>query len=90
CERVGLRLDSHDREYMFWWALGAPNSGIRIETIYTFPHLEQLGDPDFEPCAIVCAICEGGTRLHGLERVVIAEEGLSLFMGDDYSPDPDA
>ncbi len=27
CRNVGLRIDSHDPEYIFWWLLNAPQSG---------------------------------------------------------------
>ncbi|MFH2104553.1 MAG: hypothetical protein ABIJ39_14490 [Chloroflexota bacterium] len=57
CQDIGLRLDSHDPEYLFWWLLSAPESGFRLETIYTYPELEQYLDQTFTPCAIICTTC---------------------------------
>ena len=86
CQQVGIRIDSLDMEYPFWSLLGAPNSGIRIETIYTFPHLESLKDPEFKPCAIVCTICGDRTKIHGLD-LVHSEGGISVYGGTSYSPE---
>jgi hypothetical protein len=88
CEQVGLRIDSHDPEYPFWWLLGAPESGTRIETIYSLPELDRYQDPSFNPCAIICTICGDRPRIHGLDRVNSFDE-ISLYMGSDYSKDPD-
>jgi hypothetical protein len=79
CREVGLRIDSHDPEYMLWWLLGAPENGVRIESVYTYPHLERYVDPYFRPCAIVCTICEGRAELNGLP--LAARTGTtSLYM----------
>ncbi len=32
CRDVGLRIDSHDPEYLLWWILGAPELGFRLES----------------------------------------------------------
>jgi hypothetical protein len=61
CREIGLQLDSSDLEYQFWWILDAPQSGYRLETIYTYPILEDLLDREFTPCAVICTIC--GERL---------------------------
>jgi hypothetical protein len=89
CRSVGLRIDSHDPEYFIWWLLEAPQSGIRIQTIYTFPRLERYIDPSFRPCAIVCTICTGQTRLHGLDRL-LSIDGVDLFVGDGFVPEEGA
>ena len=86
CHEVGLRIDSLDMEYPFWRLLGSPNSGIRIETIYTFPHLESLTDPEFKPCAIICTICGDRTKIHGLD-LVHSEGGISVYGGMSYLPE---
>jgi hypothetical protein len=87
CVDVGLRIDSHDREYLFWWLLNAPQSGIRIESVYPLPELAHLADPEFRPCAIICTICGDRTELHGLP--VIEDYGeVKLYAGDSYSPVP--
>ena len=87
CRQVGLRIDSIDMEYPFWWLLGAPNSGVRIETLHTFPRLESLKDPEFEPCAIICTICKDQKQIHGMTRT-LQEGGWSLYIGGEYSPRP--
>jgi hypothetical protein len=86
CRNVGLRLNSNDLEYAFWWLLGAPQSGIHLETIYTFPYLERYADPTFKPCAIICTICGDRLQIHGLPRVM--NSGMvSVFVGPDYVPE---
>jgi len=88
CRDIGLRIDSSDPEYPFWFLLGAPQSGYRLETIYTFPDLEALLDRDFAPCAIICTICGGRTRLHGLD--LAAQTGrMKLFVGEGFTWDED-
>jgi len=86
CQQIGLRIDSHDPEYLFWWLLDAPQSGVRIESIYSFPELERYTDPSFTPCAILCTICGDRTRLHGLPLAGTFHEA-ALFMGPGYEPD---
>ena len=73
CRQVGLRIDSHDPEYVFWHLLDAPQSGFRIDTVYAGARLASLIDPDFRPCAIVCTICGDRERLHGLDLVQSSE-----------------
>ncbi|GAP14309.1 hypothetical protein LARV_02076 [Longilinea arvoryzae] len=86
CKDVGLRIDSHDPEYLFWWLLDAPQSGYRLESLYTNPDLERYIDPAFHPCAIICTICGDRTRLHGLS---LAGEysGVKLFAGPGFESD---
>ncbi len=88
CRSVGLQLDSHSLEYTFWWLLDAPQSGFRLETIYTYPELERYLDPAFKPCAIICDICRGKKYLHGLSLVSDYTGQVQLYMGPDYSPNP--
>src|SRR4030067_134954 len=91
---VGLRLNSSDLEYAFWWLLDAPQSGVYLETIYTFSYLERYRDLTFKPCSIICTICGDRVRLNGLHltanygKVSVfvgptfrAKEGLSLIRG---------
>jgi len=89
CSQVGLRLDSHDLEYLFWRVLHAPESGVRIETVYTYPELVRYLDPTFRPCAVICTICDGRTRLYGLP---LAQDfgTVTLFAGQGFLPNPDA
>ena len=84
CTQVGLRIDSHDPEYLFWHLLGAPQSGYRLEAIYPVPRLEPLIDRSFSPCAILCTICGDRDRLHGLD--LVGESGeVTLFLGDAFT-----
>jgi hypothetical protein len=85
CNEVGLRIDSHDREYLFWWLLDAPQSGIRIESVYPLPELEHLADPDFRPCAVICTICGDRSEIHGLPLKDDYGE-VKLYVGDGYVP----
>ena len=87
CRNVGLRLDSHDLEYPWWWLLEAPESGFRLETIYALPWLEKLVDPEFRPCAILCTICgDERTTLHGLP--LVEDFGpVRLYAGPDDGPE---
>jgi hypothetical protein len=88
CTEVGLRIDSGDLEYPYWWLLGAPQNGIRIETIDPYPHLYRYVDASFKPCAIVCSLCGGRTRFHGLPRQ--GKYGkFSLFLGPGYTSNED-
>jgi hypothetical protein len=87
CRSVGLQLDSHDIEYAFWWLLDAPQSGIRLETIFASPQLERFIDPSFKPCAILCTICRGKARLHGLDLVSDFTGKVQLYAGSNYDPD---
>jgi hypothetical protein len=84
CREVGLRIDSGDLEYPFWWLLDAPQSGIRIEAINAYPHLERYVDADFRPCAILCTTCGGRTRLHGL-NLVAGYGALTVFAGEGFT-----
>jgi hypothetical protein len=88
CTQVGLRIDSGDLEYAFWWLLGAPESGLRIESIYPTDDSRSLADPAFRPCAILCTICGDRQRLHGLP--LEADFGaVDVFVGPGYVADPD-
>jgi Dolichyl-phosphate-mannose-protein mannosyltransferase len=89
CTQVGLRIDSHDVEYPIWWLLQAPQSGIRIESLYYSNLLSRYADPDFKPCAIICTICNGRIRLNGLELFGSYDSVVKLFVGDSYSIDAD-
>lgn len=86
CTQVGLRIDSHDPEYTFWWLLKSPQSGIRIESIYYSENLAQYADLSYKPCAIICTICGARTRLHSLDLFGSYGEDVKLFLGDSFSP----
>ncbi len=83
CTQIGLRIDSHDLEYPYWWLLGAPQDGMRLEHVDPYPHLERYISPDFRPCAILCTTCGGRTQLHGLE--IAGEFGeIAVFAGGRF------
>ena len=86
CKEIGLRIDSHDNEYLFWWLLKAPQSGIRLETIYTFPELERYRDPTFKPCAVICTICGDRQQVYGLSLTADYGE-VKLYQGQNYVPE---
>ncbi len=86
CRQVGLRLDSHDLEYPYWWLLQAPQSGIRLESIDPYPHLARYVDPNFRPCAIVCTVCDHTATQHGLE-LEGSFGGIDLHLEGGASPE---
>lgn len=88
CTNVGLRIDSHDREYAFWWLLHAPQSGVRIEVVDPTPATARYLDPAFKPCAIVCTICGQRTSLHGLP-LTGTFGSVTVFSGSGYTPNKD-
>jgi 4-amino-4-deoxy-L-arabinose transferase-like glycosyltransferase len=85
CDRVGLRLDSGDLEYALWWLLEAPQSGVRVETLYPLDTLTGLVDRSFVPCAVICSICdERRDTLNGLG--LYADRGiLKLYVGGGFT-----
>jgi hypothetical protein len=84
CTDVGLKIDSSDLEYPFWWLLDAPQSGYRLESLEVPSQIEKYIDLDFKPCAIICMVCGDREQVHGLERVGNYGEGLVLYTGSDY------
>ena len=86
CRAVGLRIDSSDPEYLIWYLLRAPQSGIRIETVYTSPDLEHLLDRDFVPCAVLCTLCGDRTRMNDLDLALEAGR-VKLFEGAGFTRD---
>jgi hypothetical protein len=85
CKQVGLRLNSSELEYAFWWLLDAPQSGVKMEVLYTYPVLERYIDRSFKPCAIICTICGERTTLHGLP--LVADFGHSrVYAGTTFTP----
>jgi hypothetical protein len=88
CWKVGLKIDSHDLEYSFWWLLNAPQSGIHIESIETYPRLQRYVDPKFKPCAILCTICSEKPTLHNLD-LVGDFSNVRVYMGESFEAHPD-
>jgi hypothetical protein len=85
CKDVGIRIDSSDPEYPIWWLLKAPQSGVRIETLYYSETLSRYADPSFKPCAIICTICGGRAQLAGLNLSGRYDGLVDLYMGGNYS-----
>jgi hypothetical protein len=70
CRDIGLKLDSSDLEYAYWWLLGAPQNGIRLESIVTYPELERYLAPNFKPCVVICTTCgKDMVTLNGLDLI---------------------
>jgi hypothetical protein len=70
CKDIGLKLDSSDLEYAYWWLLDAPQSGRRLESIETIPELERYLDSGFKPCAIICTTCgKDQNTLNGVDLI---------------------
>lgn len=74
CQKIGLNIGKSDYEYLFWWIFDAPQSGVEIRHIKTRPELERYLDSSFEPCAIICTVCEE------------EEELLDLPLDVEYGP----
>ena len=66
CRDIGLVLDSHDFEYQLWWLLDAPQSGLKIRSIETFPSLERYLDLAYDPCVIICTLCGDRSEYAGM------------------------
>jgi hypothetical protein len=88
CSQVGLRIDSHDPEYLFWWVLDSPQSGRRLDSIYFSDRLRPYQRPDLVPCAVICTICGDRDRLHGLPRIGTFGDA-ALFAGRDFTAEED-
>jgi hypothetical protein len=86
CKEVGLRIDSHDMEYAFWWLLGAPQNGMRLQVVSYPDNLARYADPSFKPCAIICTTCSDRTHLNGLDLSATFAQ-MKLFLGNTYDPD---
>jgi 4-amino-4-deoxy-L-arabinose transferase-like glycosyltransferase len=85
CKEIGLKLDSNDLEYAYWWLLGAPQNGMRLESIVTYPELERYLDPTFKPCVIICTTCGEQDSLFGLNRIGSFGNGrIKIYTGKNY------
>jgi hypothetical protein len=82
CTRIGLDLDSHDYEYLFWHLLDAPEAGIQIRSITASESSSRYLDTSFSPCAVICTRCAGLRDYLGLK--LNEDYGkIQLFMNTD-------
>jgi hypothetical protein len=86
CRDIGLKTDSSDLEYVYWWLLDAPQSGRRLESLNPLPELERYLDPGFKPCAIICTDCgKDQPTLNGLD--LAGEFGeIKIYLLPEYRP----
>ncbi len=86
CSRVGLILDSDDFEYPWWVLLDSLGGRTRLEHLLVLPALDPFRDRGFEPCAIVCSICDASwetpTGMQGREL----GPGVWLYLTDNDPP----
>jgi hypothetical protein len=66
CSEVGLWLDHNDLEYLFWWLLQAPQSGVQLRFVDAPVELQKYLKTDYKACAIICTLCQGESSFHGL------------------------
>ena len=78
CRRVGLILDSDDWEYSWWMLFNPLRGAFRIEHFLVFPAFERFRDRSFEPCAVVCSICD--ETWEPIEGLVGREMGPGVWL----------
>jgi hypothetical protein len=66
CKHVGLVVSASGLEYLYWWALEAPQSGIRVETLNPLPESDRYRDRGFKPCIVLCTLCTDQEEYDGL------------------------
>jgi hypothetical protein len=66
CQRVELRIDSSDPEYLFWWTIKPLDNQIMVQSTYVDPSVEGLLDREFNPCAVVCTTCSNIDEYNGM------------------------
>jgi len=79
CRQVGLVIDPSGLEYLYWWALRAPQSGIQLENLNAIPETTRYLDPAFRPCVVVCTLCGDG-EVYG-ELPLMADFGGNKVYG---------
>ena len=85
CREIGLRIDSSDPEYPFWWLLSAPQSGYRLDSMYVLPETERYIDPLYHPCAVICTICDERDTLDDL-HLIGKYANAKLYLEADVNP----
>ncbi len=83
CQEIGLQIDSHDAEYVFWALLALPNFTVRIEHL---PYEDWMRVPgfesEFEPCALICTVCKGDSSIDGYAPIHEYSDGCKLFISE--------
>lgn len=79
CMDVGLAIQAKDQEYTFWWLLDAPQSGTQLRFVEAPKPVDDLIQPTYRPCAILCTVCGDKPSFHGLPLDIVAGE-LRLYM----------
>lgn len=69
CTQVGLAIDSNGLEYLYWWVLEAPQSGVAIQTLNPTPESSRYLDPGFRPCVVICTLCTDQEDYSGLPMI---------------------
>lgn len=87
CQKIGLSIDSHGIEYVWWWLLGAPAQDIRIEVVDPLSATQRYVDPSFRPCAVICTTCGDRQTLNALPLVGRFED-VSVFLGASTDSKP--
>jgi hypothetical protein len=70
CDQVGIVISGSSPEYLYWVALDAPRSDMRIEWITSNSATLALKDPSFIPCAVICESCGGDNHFNNLVKVL--------------------
>jgi hypothetical protein len=78
CRAIGLALDSHDGEYIFWALLAPQGSGIHLEHIQVLSSLAGYLPTDFRPCAIIATL-GGIDNTYGLPAASTHYGGYTLY-----------
>ena len=85
CRQVGLLLQRGDLEYVLWWLLSAPQSGVRLETMAPSPETAGFEDPEFVPCAVVCTTC-GELAMVGSVPLFLDLGYVRVYLSDNAGP----
>ena len=69
CKQVGLEIDSNGLEYLYWWVLEAPQSGVKIQTLNPTPESSRYLETTFHPCIVICTLCTDREAYNGLPMI---------------------
>lgn len=85
CKDIGLRIDSSDPEYLIWALLDPIKNDIRIEVIDVEPPQDQYEDASFEPCAILCTICDLDMRSYRDLPIAFEDGNVRIYYDSELS-----